>query len=203
MMDVEELRARARKRLRTIQRLEATPRFRDVIGRYVAAGLLTTNYAVETNRKPMRIADVLWAGELEPRLIELLPALIVKRPSLFVDIRKLPKDLETVVEALRRNEVPPDFRGRPGKGLYQWLPRVGHKGKVPSRLKAFRFSAEDSKLLEDLQQRLGLSQMDVLRRALRELDKATASCQTALEARKAARSLWPGQAFRIGDPDET
>jgi hypothetical protein len=172
-MDLEELKARARKRLRVIERREATPRFRGVVGRYVAAGLLTTNYPVETNRKPLRVDDVLWAGKLEPRLLELLPALIVKRPSLFVDVTNLPPDLAAAVQALRQNRVPPDFRALPGKSLYQWLPRVGRKGKVPSRLKAFRFDAEDTKRLCDLQQRLGMSQIDVLRRALWELDRAT------------------------------
>jgi hypothetical protein len=174
MTDIEALKTRARKRLRAIQRLEAMPRFRSVIGRYVGAGLLTTNYPVQINRKPLRIDDVLWAGALEPRLLELLPALIVKRPSLFVDVENLPTDLQVVVDALRRNDVPPAFRMLPGRSLYQWLPRVGHKGKVPSRLKAFRFGIDDLKLLTKLQQRLAVSQMDVLRQALRQLDAATA-----------------------------
>lgn len=173
MMNIEDLKARARKRLRAIERLEATPRFSKIIGRYVAAGVLATNYPIQLNRKPMQIDDVLWAGKLEPRLLELLPALIVKKPSLFVDITHLPPDLAAVVEALRRNEVPPDFRNLPGKGLYQWLPRVGHKGKVPGRLKAFRFGAADLILLDELQRRLGVSQMEVLRRALHHLDEIT------------------------------
>lgn len=194
MKDIEDLRTRAQKRLRAIERLEATPRFRGVIGRYVAAGLLTANYAVETNRRPMRIDDVLWAGELEPRMLELLPAMIVKRPSLFVDVTKLPEDLAAAVEALRRNQVPPDFRGLPGKSLYQWLPRVGRKGKVPSRLRAFRFSVEDSNLLEDLQQRFGVSQMDVLRRALRLLDRTQRE-----ERAQARRNSFPGFAIKAGE----
>lgn len=173
-MDTQTIVTRAKNRLRAIERMEATPRFREVIARYVAAGLLTTNYSVELNRDPMRIADVLWAGKLEPRLLELLPALIVKKPSLFVDVHDLPTDLASVVEALRRNQVPPDFRSLPGKSLYQWLPRVGHKGKVPSRLRSFRFRDDDSKLLEELQARLGGSQMDILRRALNELDASSA-----------------------------
>lgn len=201
-MHPEELQARARKRWLAIERQEATPRFCAVVGRYVAAGLLRTNYPVQTNRNPMQIDDVLWAGELEPRLLELLPAMIVKRPSLFVDVTKLPEDLAAAVEALRRNEVPPDFRALPGKSLYQWLPRVGHKGKVPSRLKSFRFSAEDQALLEELQQRLGVSQMEVLRQALRELDESTAPQMGAEHLRhlraQARRASFPGSIVKAG-----
>ena len=172
-MDIEGIKARARKRLRAIERMEAKPRFRNVIGRYVAAGVLTVNYPVELNRDPILVKDVLWAGQFEPRLLELLPALIVKKPSLFVEMTELPADLAAAVDALSRNEVPSTFRGIDGKSLYQWLPRVGHRGKVPSRLKSFRFRADDQQLLDELQQRLGGSQMDVLRRALQQLDHAT------------------------------
>lgn len=59
----------------------------------------------------MRVDDVLWAGELEPRLLELLPAMIVKRPSLFEDISKLPEDLGATVEALRRTKCLLTFAG--------------------------------------------------------------------------------------------
>ena len=68
----------------------------------MAAGLLQTNEPVVRHREPLRVADVLWAGEVEPRLLELLPALLVKKPGLFVDARELPDDLDAAVRALRR-----------------------------------------------------------------------------------------------------
>jgi hypothetical protein len=46
---------------------------------------------------------------------------------------------------------------------------VGRKGKVPARLKSFRFTAEDQRLLEHLSKNLGLSATEVIRRGLRAL----------------------------------
>lgn len=113
--------------------------------------------------------DVLWVGRIEPRVLELLPALIVKRPGLFVDPRRLPDDLAAVVRTLRKNREPGEFRGVPGAALLRWLPVLGRQSKVPSQLKSFRFQREDLELLERLSQALEVSQTDVLRRGLRRL----------------------------------
>jgi hypothetical protein len=101
--------------------------------------------------------------------LELLPAVLVKRPSMLADTGDLPDDLRRVVRRLRRNVVPEDFRGVPGADIYRWLPRVGRKDKFPSRPKSFRLKPEDVRLLEHLSRELGLSETDVIRRGLRAL----------------------------------
>lgn len=165
-MDPTEIKARARRKQAAVRRAWRDPRYKRVMGRYVAAGLLTTNTEVTPHREPIEVHDVLWAGRVEPRFLELLPALIIKHPALFVDTTQLPDDLALVVKALRKNQEPGDFRGIPGAALLRWLPSVGHRGKVPSRLKSFRLKADDLALLERLSQELGLSQTAVLRRGL-------------------------------------
>ncbi len=160
---------RARARYAKIQRQRRDPRYRRVLGRFVAAGLLATNEQTEPHRNPISVADTLWAGEVEPRILELLPALLIKKPSFFVDTTALPDDLLGVVRALRRSEVPANFRGIAGADLARWLPRLGRSGALPSRLRAFRFSAEDSQLLAHLSQALATTEVAVVRRALREL----------------------------------
>jgi hypothetical protein len=139
------------------------------MGRFVRDGLLVTNHEFPEHREPLGVPDVLWAGGVEPRLLELLPALIVKRPSMFVSTDDLPADLEGVVESLKRDLVPSDFRGIPGADVHRWLRRVGHRGKAPSRLKAFRFKPADQRLLEQLSEKLGVSETEVIRRGLRAL----------------------------------
>ena len=124
---------------------------------------------LEPYRKPIEVADTLWAGRTEPRVLELLPALIVKRPSMFTDVGDLPDDLDAAVRALRKNSEPDDFRGIEGAALLRWLPSVGRRGKLPSRLKSFRFQTDDLDLLERLGEALGVTQTDVLRRGLRHL----------------------------------
>jgi hypothetical protein len=140
-----------------------------VIGRLVHAGLLETNQAVLSHPDPIRVADALWVGQVEPRVLELLPAALVKAPNMFVDTAALPPDLEACVAALRRSVLPPDFRGMPGAKVFRWLLRVGRKNKLPSRLKSFRFQAHEQRVLESLSAELKLSETDVLRLALVEL----------------------------------
>jgi hypothetical protein len=169
MMGRDELQRRAQKRLMVLGRREKDPRFLRVLGRFVHDGLLIVNYDVAPYREPLLIEDVLQAGELEPRLLELLPALIVKRSAMFTETNDLPEDLGRVVGDLRRDRVPSDFRGLPGADIHRWLRRVGRKDKLPALLKSFRFKPEDLRLLDHLSKELGLSQTDVIRRGLRAL----------------------------------
>lgn len=169
MMDPRKIQARARKKVQELRARRLDRRYQAVMGRFVREGLLVVNHPVAENAEPVAIADVLWAGEVEPRLLELLPALIVKRPGLFSDVTPLPADLAGAVAELRRDREPPTFRGIPGRDVHRWLTRVGRKGKVPARLKAFRFTPEDQRLLEHLAEKLGATETEVIRRGLRAL----------------------------------
>ena len=95
-----ELQAAARKRHQALRRKQRDPRFKKVVGRFVAADLLTTNIdGIRPHDKPVPLDDALWAGTVEPRIMELLPAVFVKKPGLL----RLPKDLpEDVVTLLGR-----------------------------------------------------------------------------------------------------
>jgi hypothetical protein len=167
------LKRRAQARYARIAEQRAEPRYQRVLGRFVEAGVLITNEQAKAHAEPIRVADALWAGELEPRILELVPALLIKKPSFFADPKALPDDLASVVRALKHNQVPEAFRGIPGADLARWVPRIGRRDKLPSRLRCFRFSAEDSRHLAHLARQLGLNESDVLRRALRELAFAT------------------------------
>jgi hypothetical protein len=164
-----DLAMRARRRLAVQRRRARDPRYLAVMGRFVREGLLIVNHAVPPNDRPLRVADVLWAGALEPRLLELLPALIVKRPALFETVTELPEDLAKVVARLRRDREPEAFRGIPGRDVHRWLVSVGRKGKVAAHLKSFRLTPADQRLLEHLARELGVSETEVLRRGLRAL----------------------------------
>jgi len=170
--DVTLLVERAQARYAKIQRQRRDPRYRRVLGRFVAAGLLSTSEQTKPQRGPIRVKDALWAGEVEPRILELLPALLIKRPSFFEDPTQLPDDLADVVQSLRRAEIPTEFRGIAGADLARWLPRLGRSGAAPTRLRCFRLSAEESRLLSQLSREFDTTEVAVLRRALRELGAA-------------------------------
>lgn len=168
-MNLEQITQRARRKRAQLLRRTRDARYLSVVGRFVREGLLRANHEVATHRRPVRVSDALFAGEVEPRVLELLPALIVKRPALFESSADLPADLATVVAALRRDRVPADFRGISGKDVHRWLARVGQRGKVPARLKSFRFTPADQRLLEELAASMGISETAVIRRGLRAL----------------------------------
>jgi hypothetical protein len=169
------LQSRARRTYARVERARRDPRFLRVVGRFQAARLLATNYDVPDRRRPITIEDALWAGEFEPRILELLPAAMIKKPSLFVTPRKLPEDLAETVRKLRQNETPAAFRGIPGPDVARWVRQVGHRGKTPSRLKCFRFNEEDQKLLQELAREHGLSETDTIRHALRAFARKRSS----------------------------
>jgi hypothetical protein len=169
MTDFVELEERAKRRQQVLRRRRRDPRYLAVVGRFVKERLLVVNFPLEQRGEPVAVGDVLWAGEVEPRLLELVPALIVKRPGLFTSVAPLPDDLARVVAELRRDREPPAFRGIPGRDIHRWLGRVGRRGKVAARLKSFRFTPEDQRLLEHLSKQLGVTETEVLRRALRAL----------------------------------
>jgi len=168
-MDATEIQARARRRLASDRRVRKDPRYLRVIGRYVAAGLLEANHPVIEHAEPITVDDVLYVGRLEPRVLELLPAAMIKTPRMFTIPKTLPADLKAVVNSLRQSKEPADFRGIKGAKLLSWLSRIGRKNKLPSRLKSFRLQADEQRLLERISQKLELSETDVVRKALREL----------------------------------
>lgn len=168
----EALRARARRRYQAIRRKQRDPRFRAVIGRFVAEGLLETNIeGIEPRQEPVALEDALWAGTVEPRILELLPAVLVKKPNLLMLPKELPDDVAAVMHAIRHGKEAPDFRGVPPKQYLPWVTRVGRKGKSPSLLKSFRFQREDVLRLARLRKSLpARSDTELVRLALEVLE---------------------------------
>ncbi|MCA9619597.1 MAG: hypothetical protein KC731_11245 [Myxococcales bacterium] len=148
------------------------------MGRFVAEGLLaTTDSTIEADKTPVPLEDVLWAGKVEPRLLELLPAVVIKRPGMLLLPSALPQDLDAVVRALRTDEPCPDFRGIDGEACRRWVPLVGRRGH-PSRLKSFRLKYDDIQRLARLRRRLAAkSDAEVVRLALLALERAAEAAE--------------------------
>ena len=72
-MSAAEIQRRARHKLRAIERQRKDPRFERVLGRFVAEGLLISNEQVRPYTGRIAVEDVLWAGQIEPRLRNLRP----------------------------------------------------------------------------------------------------------------------------------
>ncbi len=72
-MSAAEIQRRARHKLRAIERQRKDPRFERVLGRFVAEGLLISNEQVRPYTGRIAVEDVLWTGQIEPRLRNLRP----------------------------------------------------------------------------------------------------------------------------------
>jgi len=171
-LDPIELQRRAKLKWQQIEKQRQDPRFVQVMGRLVAARLLRVNHPVRKVRNAVPLEAALWAGEVEPRILELLPAILLKKPGFFAATDRMPQDLKDVLTAIRKGEVPPPLRGIPGPDLLRWVPLIGHQNKLPSLSKTYRFQQQDVQLLAHLRDSLGVSETDVIRLGLKALAKA-------------------------------
>lgn len=100
------------------------PRFLDTMGFLVAKGFLRTNFNVQhMPNKRINIKDAIWAGQnVEPRILEVLPAAILRLEKHF-DLKKdqYPM-LEKILNMLQRNEEYGEaFFDIPYQKLKMWL----------------------------------------------------------------------------------
>ncbi len=133
MTKSETLQQRAQRKLRQLERSRRDGRFLRTMGKLVGAGLLESSSPdVQPYDRRVSLADALWAGRVEPRILELLPAIVVKRPRLFVLPAVLPDDLDAVVRGIRNGRGHPSFRGVDPVSYLPWVERIGTKGKLPT-----------------------------------------------------------------------
>ena len=164
-MTREELRNRAITLQLETETCKRDPRYLKTIGSLVRTGLLVHN-RVAPYRGLVTVEDALWAGDLEPRIFELLPAVLLKKPKLFTRTGPLPQDLAKVLNDLRRGTATQEFRGISAKNYSTWVKRVGRAGKNPSLLKTFRFAEEDLLKLDVLRKLTGDSETDIIRKGM-------------------------------------
>jgi hypothetical protein len=143
-------------------------RYQPVMGRLAAEGLDFALSPVPPSREPIAVEDALWAAEFEPRLAQALPALVLKRRSMFESVRSLPKELAAAVSGLKEGQ-PVGFLGQRGAVQKGWLDKLERGSRGATRLKAFRFTAGDEATIKELADELSLSETDVVRHALRVL----------------------------------
>lgn len=168
MTDVKKIIQKAQRESKELEKLRLDKRYKDVIGRFIQEGLIEINSVnnIKKNSYKLFLEDVLWVGEnLEPRVLELLPAVLIKKPSL-IHKTDLPEDLNEALISLKKNNIKGAFRGILLKSCHQWIERVGRKGLLPTVTKTFRFKPEDIKRLNILKKEKQVSETEILRMAL-------------------------------------
>ncbi len=163
---MKTLQQKAIERQKTIELKRKDARFKRVAGRLVFEGLLVANDVTPTRAHPT-VVDALWAGEeVEPRILELLPAILLRRPKLFMHFGDLPEDLTQVVQDLRRGRLPEVFRGVQPTKLVYWAEHLGRSGKKLAIPKTHRFNENDLRAIETLKKRWDVDETGAIRKAL-------------------------------------
>ncbi len=120
-MDYEEIIKKAADKTRGDDALGQEPYFLQTVAWFQYLGLLKHNKILPHRHHP-DLRDVLKAGELEPRILELLPAVLILLPE-AVQLRKrdIPEDLATVIDDIQNRRDCKPFRGILPQKYCHWL----------------------------------------------------------------------------------
>ncbi|MCB0393146.1 MAG: hypothetical protein KDD25_01225 [Bdellovibrionales bacterium] len=116
----------------------------------------------------LHLKDALWAGKnLEPRILEVLPAIAVRLPKEVVYTDAPPAFLKAI-EALKSNQLEgPDFLGVPFEKYKTWLNLKLADGRTKpvnqhKIMRSFRLSPDAIRKIEEKMKELNLSGAEVI-----------------------------------------
>ena len=144
------------------------PRFRKVLGFLVAKGFLHTNFEVcLLPNQRIAIEDAIWAGKnVEPRILEVLPAAVYRLNKHFDYDPKVHRELAKAIEAgLQGTEGA--FYEIPARKLKPWFDlklKDGRTKKVQDLkvTKTFRFHANNIAKLKLIKEKTGKTETQIL-----------------------------------------
>jgi hypothetical protein len=157
-LNQETLLRKIKAKVKIDERNRHDPRFLGTMGFLVAKGFLKTNLEVPLlPNKRLRIADAIWAGmNVEPRILEVLPAAVLRLAKHFDLDRAKHKELAEVVEQLRKQEKNgTNFCGMPYEKIKQWadLPLRDKRMKPMTEKKIMKAFRLDPKALVRLKEK--------------------------------------------------
>lgn len=125
-------------------------RFKKAIGIFKAKGLLQTNLDIPARTGArIELKDVLWAGRnVEPRILEVLPAAIIHHRANFLGLENMPRELDGLLKAICNDANDgPDFEGIAYAKMKHWAnARLKDKRTKPAKElrqpKTLRFKAD-------------------------------------------------------------
>lgn len=156
-------------------KLRKDPRFQEVMKVLKAYGLLYTpqSHPLKYPLKQITFEQIDFAGKLEQRICEVLPALVLRHPSVIADPQNMPQDLKAICEEIRRKgTATSSFRGVAPTAYMTWVQEFKRPNSKDRQIRVnFRFSHEDKKRMERLRKKLGIeSNSELIRRALEGLE---------------------------------
>lgn len=140
--------------------------FKEVTDFFVSRGYL---YAESSARiKSIKLSEVFSVGLVEPRVLAVLPAALLRSTKgIILDI-EIPPDLKAVLKAIKMDlKEGPDFKGISYSELRRWANlEIKDSRSKPQRekkiIKSFRFNLKTSRLLKEKAKKMGLTETKVL-----------------------------------------
>jgi hypothetical protein len=170
MKKIEAIIVAAKLKQQELSKAYLDRRFKNVIGKLIDLNLIE-NDKFTPYRGKISLDDALWAGGFEPRILELLPALFIKKPKTFLIQKNIPLDFLDVVSEIKHNRSETNFRGVAPKDYMHWIDFVGRKGTKPNLIKSYRFNTNDLDLIQKLKNKYNISETELIRRSLLLLSK--------------------------------
>ena len=95
---------------------------KQIFGFFVGKGLLGVEGIEPLPKIKLDINEVIYAGlNVEPRILEVLPAAMLRFPKSFLNWGDIPEKLQLVLECIRKDKKEgPDLAGLPYKDLKRW-----------------------------------------------------------------------------------
>jgi len=174
-MNQEALIKRIKAKAKQDQRFRRDPRFLETMGFLVAKGFLKTNLDIQlTPNIRLQIDDVIWAGQnVEPRILEVLPAAVLRLEKHFDLDPTRHIELARVVDQLRRrDEKGDDFENMPYAKVRVWaeFPLKDKRVKSITQkrvMKSFRLDPTAIQKLKKIAHEKGCSETEVIEELLK------------------------------------
>jgi predicted DNA-binding protein len=150
------------------------PKYLKVMGFLVAKGFLHTNTAIALYpNENINLKEAIWAGRnVEPRILEVLPAAYERFPKHFYGNRDIIEKLEQIIDCVKqKGDRKIDFCGIPVEKLKPWFfirLRDGRSKSLDQRKvsKNFRFKPETIEKLKNLKIQTGQSETEILEKLI-------------------------------------
>ena len=191
-MNREELKRKAKELEIKMNARRNEAYFLDVMSWLSYLGLLRNNFA-KPKRVSVTLTDALRAAEVEPRIFELLPAILVRVPEAFKFKKAdIPEDLDKVVKSIKKKNS--DLKPYNGVSAEKYLFWVKSEAMEVARRKLFFRTAPRQRknkptdigvFIRDSRMKLALTQeelamrVDVSVRIIRDLEQGRLSASIA------------------------
>ena len=161
------IKKRAAKARRAAEKARTDPRYARVVGRFMRENALFDPEIWPCQARPT-LDECLWVGtHAEPRVLEVLPALLLRRPAaIMFEGQRVPEDLKQIMLDLKRGKATQDFRGIPAAKYAHWVTRFGRKGASPRATVTYRFSSEEIAALDALAAKWDCTPSAAIRKAV-------------------------------------